>query len=576
MAGDALTAQVVRATDATIGTVRSGSGTQGIAAYADVVAVDLVHLAPDAARILVVAADRTTAQRLADDLLVPDADVLDLEDPVAWLRLRGTAPTDLVVVGLDPARWRVTVRALRTLTLHGGPLAVADTTGDHDPGGRERDLEVAEADRVGAGTGSRSDRWVVTVRTRSGARHLVVHRRFRPGWRWTAREAARPWSRTRLRASVMVRPSDDHGRPTIDGAQHNPIGWHRYPSPPRTMGVDDPLPVPGRNPRLVELRPTDDPRRSAERMLEFAARGIPVRLAAPQPDALGLLAPEVIRTLDAAVHQTTVRTSDPALDRLEVQAASIELRRAVLLEHDRTRLSAPAGGVPVTVVLVTQRPAYVRAAVARVLAQVHRPLELVLAANAPGVLEQLRAADLEDASDRGVAVTTLDVPAAEPLGVALAMATERASGDVVTKFDDDDLYAPTHVTDLVLALHTSGATVVGKGSEFVHLGGADVTIHRPLSRNECYSPWVAGGAIALHAQDLQELGGWARVPRAVDTRLLDAVRWHGGSIYRTHGFGFVFNRHGDGHTYPSDESHFLRGGEVQRPGLDLLLPRVAT
>ena len=38
-----------------------------------------------------------------------------------------------------------------------------------------------------------------------------------------------------------------------------------------------------------------------------------------------------------------------------------------------------------------------------------------------------------------------------------------------TKVDDDDRYGPEHIWDLVLARQFSGATVVGKGAEFVYL-----------------------------------------------------------------------------------------------------------
>ena len=52
------------------------------------------------------------------------------------------------------------------------------------------------------------------------------------------------------------------------------------------------------------------------------------------------------------------------------------------------------------------------------------------------------------------------------IGLLGAEATRVAQGTLLTKVDDDDLYGPEHVWDLVLARCYSGAAVVGKGAEF--------------------------------------------------------------------------------------------------------------
>ena len=61
----------------------------------------------------------------------------------------------------------------------------------------------------------------------------------------------------------------------------------------------------------------------------------------------------------------------------------------------------------------------------------------------------------------------------------LGLAPGRAQGTLLAKVDDDDTYGTEHIWDLVLARHYSGATLVGKGTEFVYLETLDTTVRRP-------------------------------------------------------------------------------------------------
>ena len=156
-------------------------------------------------------------------------------------------------------------------------------------------------------------------------------------------------------------------------------------------------------------------------------------------------------------------------------------------------------------------------------------------------------------------------------GVALGLATARASGSLVTKVDDDDTYGPEHVWDLVLARGFSGATLVGKGIEFVYLEDADVTVRRRSGQPETYTDAVAGGTMLIARSELEELGGWRPVPRSVDRGLLDRVNRSGAPIYRTHPLGYLYHRRAAGHTWAADDEFFLRGVRQRWPGL----PRLA-
>jgi hypothetical protein len=307
------------------------------------------------------------------------------------------------------------------------------------------------------------------------------------------------------------------------------------------------------------------PAQQARWLSRLTAKGIPVvaDLSEPAEELLGPRLVEAIRACQLA------QLFDPH----GWDAASVRQRTAALAEHGaahawRTiaqRLDLPAAPAPtVSVVLATNRPADLLDAAGRYAAFTYAPRELVVGLHGddfpPGTDERVRAI-------AGGEVTVRRVPSDRNLGMVLDELTACTSGELVTKMDDDDLYAPTHLEDLVEALRYSRATLVGKGSEFVYLAEIDTTIRRLVSGAESRSRSIGGGTLMMGRADLRTVGGWQRAPRAVDQRLMDDVVANGGRIHRTHGFGFVLMRRVDGHTWSSDVDYFLRQAAQQWPGL---------
>jgi hypothetical protein len=280
----------------------------------------------------------------------------------------------------------------------------------------------------------------------------------------------------------------------------------------------------------------DRPGAAAGQVLaQLAATGVVLHAPAPPRE---LIAPELAELIRAPL---PARGADP----MAWEIRSVRQRRAALRHHGAGLAAPPA----VSALLVTKRPQLVAGAVAALAAQTYPNLEIVVGmhgAEPPAGL---------DAAGRPFRV--VPVPAERCLGEALAEAAAAATGELVTKVDDDDHYGPEHVWDLVLARHHSGATVVGKGSEFVYLEPKDLTVRRRMGA-EFFTDTVAGGTITLARHDLASAGGWPPVPRWVDRALLDRVIAAGGQVYRTHPIGFVYTRHGDGHTWDTDLAYFLR------------------
>jgi hypothetical protein len=247
---------------------------------------------------------------------------------------------------------------------------------------------------------------------------------------------------------------------------------------------------------------------------------------------------------------------------LQMELRSVRQRRAALRLHScRFGTSEP---VPtVSAILVTRRSQHLPAVLRAIMAQTYPRLEIVVCLHDIELPHECRSL----LAGGGRPYDVVAVPGAETLGTALGIASERASGNLLTKFDDDDTYGPDHVWDLVLARHYSGATLVGKVAEFVHLEDADLTIRRWSDRPESDGYVVAGGTMLVSKGDLEQVGGWPPVPRSVDRALMDRVHRAGAAIYRTHSLGYVYHRRASGHTWDPGQDYFLRGTRERWEGL---------
>ncbi len=302
----------------------------------------------------------------------------------------------------------------------------------------------------------------------------------------------------------------------------------------------------------------------AARLLELTASGVPVVL----DDRAGADRWLGGRLTGLVVDVDEARLVDPTYR----EATSVAQRRATHLDHAlpvRLRRIREAAGLPVqpaptvSVVAATNRPDMLDRIVANVAMQDHLNLELVMALHGDGF-----PADGPVVPD-GLPLTVLRFGKDAVFGHVLSEASAAASGEWVTKFDDDDWYGTEHVSDLVLAAGYSGADLVGKGSEFVYLEGSGVTIRRGLGAGEAPSRTLSGGTLLVRSSVLRDVDGWRGLPRGVDVALIDDVASAGGAIWRTHPFGYLLRRTTGRHTWSVDDGYFLRQAEQRWDGLVL-------
>ena len=261
-------------------------------------------------------------------------------------------------------------------------------------------------------------------------------------------------------------------------------------------------------------------------------------------------------------------------DPLVREEYSIRLRRAALRTHGQLarwrrlgrRAAIPLPPEPlVSVVLCTRRPEMVGFALAQIARQRDVRLEVVLTLHGfPASLPEVSSAVTAFAA-LGIPITVHEADADQVFGSVLNDSVDRASGQTIAKWDDDDWYGPDHLADLMLARTYSGADLVGCSPDYVYLEELDLTVWRSY-RSEIPSPNVAGGTMVTDRSVLEEVGGFRPLPRAIDSQLLLAVRRIGGRVYRAHGLGYMLRRAGQGHTWNEDVGYFLRKSSGQWSG----------
>ncbi|MXZ98385.1 MAG: glycosyltransferase [Acidimicrobiaceae bacterium] len=391
---------------------------------------------------------------------------------------------------------------------------------------------------------------------------------------------------------VLSRSDPRVSVPAFDAERLNPVGWtpdHR--SHPVALGSPDHLPRTKRVRRIVSIDARSTCRR-AHHVMDTAAYHVDAPTRAGALAALAAVGTVVhMADKDAELHHClgtelyglmadeTILTAGQH----RREAFSVAMRRAALRDHSlraRVRqLLAPTGlcgpALPtVSILLATRRPDQVAAAIETVASQTYPQFELILALHGDG-FDRVGIDRRLLALDRPARV--VEVPERLPLGAVLNEAASVASGSLLTKFDDDDLYGPEHLWDLVLSNEYSRAPLVGKGAEFVYLAGSDVTLHRWRGAGERYvtTQSIAGGALMITRHCFDAVMGWRPIPRSVDQALIADVVGGGHRVYRTHGMGYLLVRHGGGHTWQAEDDYFLAQAHEARSGCDLAFAGVS-
>lgn len=242
---------------------------------------------------------------------------------------------------------------------------------------------------------------------------------------------------------------------------------------------------------------------------------------------------------------------------------AVEVLEAAGLGHDaggrafRDRLDLPETSILVS----TNRPHQLEHVLKTVAGFEEVETELILVAHG---FQPQEAEVRARAKELGIERLSLCIePVESSLGECLNRAVEMASGEVLTKVDDDDLYGPQYLADLLRAMRFSGAEVVGKQAHYMHLAGPDATLLRFAHREHRWTDFVMGPTITGRAEVFRD-HPFASVSRSEDTGFLSRVAEAGGRIYSADRFNFCQMRGVTtaGHAWGASETDLLGTGEI--------------
>ncbi|MFI0355635.1 glycosyltransferase [Actinomadura sp. 9N407] len=294
---------------------------------------------------------------------------------------------------------------------------------------------------------------------------------------------------------------------------------------------------------------------------EAAAAGIPT----VHPEAVDD-AKDASRLLRALLSGPEMRDRQAHLALRQVHAEHTYRHRVgTVLE---TLLGTPPDDSPplVSLVLPTCRAEQITPAIERVARQVWRPLQLVLVLHGlaldPTLVEkQARDAGVDD-------VIVLDADRSLPLGACLNLGVEAADGAYIGKMDDDELYGPHYVSDLLPAFSYTDASVVGKLAHYTHLASIDAMVLRHPGLEHRYVNVLRGGALLAEGDLLRDYR-FAEVGKGEDTDLFRRLRADGVLVYAADRYSFITIRHADPqrHTWRPSDLELLADGQVVHYGL---------
>lgn len=286
-------------------------------------------------------------------------------------------------------------------------------------------------------------------------------------------------------------------------------------------------------------------------------------------DRLERLQPYLAAEFLGIVEQIDIATAHQ--DPLYRDRMAVAIHREIARHHSPsagTRRLAAAVGSPslppaaVSIVLATKRPWLVPRALSMIASQTYPDLEVVIAVHGHEVGQRVEGEWRQGCPHP---LTVIEVHDAFEVGEVYTAAVKVAAGEIVAVWDDDDFYDIEHVFDLVDALNASGADLVGKAAEFVHLADLDLTIQRHRGGRDRDSRLLGGGTFCYPRTLLAEFGAALSSTVGEDRQLLHRIEAAGGRVYRTHGYGYVLFR-GHAHTWVKEPEYFLAQASRQWDG----------
>ena len=144
------------------------------------------------------------------------------------------------------------------------------------------------------------------------------------------------------------------------------------------------------------------------------------------------------------------------------------------------------------------------------------------------------------------------------LGKCLNYAVNMSQFPYITKFDDDDYYAPNYLHDMIKPFYFTNASIVGKATTYVYFSDKKILAIRSINREDRYVNRVEGPTLMFKKSVFQKVQFQDKNLGEDIEFCNDCIR-NGFKIYSTNKDNFVYIRSNKNkHTWKIDNDYFFK------------------
>ena len=303
---------------------------------------------------------------------------------------------------------------------------------------------------------------------------------------------------------------------------------------------------------------TDSPTMMSRRVYELLACGTPV-ISTPSK-AIEEQFPDIVQIATNA--QEAEKIARNLLDNpWEYSRLAHKGYREVMLRHtyenrkeivlEALNIEYKASNPLISIILPTMRPYFIDRIVSNIGNQTYSNIECVIITQgySKNEVDELK---LKLDNYENITCKVIENNSAQNLGARLNQALQQANGEFIAKFDDDDLYFPNYLTDMMLPFKFGDWSVVGKKEGFFYLESEDKLIVKYPNQRHIDTDFVMGATLVMRKSDLFEVGGFLEASKGEDSDLLRRMKAAGKKVYAADPFNFVVWRSKDGSSHSWD------------------------
>lgn len=209
----------------------------------------------------------------------------------------------------------------------------------------------------------------------------------------------------------------------------------------------------------------------------------------------------------------------------------------------------------VSIITSTNRESFLNNILNNYLSQSYPIKELIIIINNDNIDSDDWNEKIKDYRD----IKLFKLPENYSLGRCLNYGVENSKYSYISKFDDDDYYAPNYLIDSINAFKYTNASVVGKYSIYAYLESSNTLVLRYPNSENRYMDYVAGSTLTFKKEIFSKIK-FTDVSKSEDTLFLKAVKDKGFKIYALDRFNHAIIRRKDTntHSWKITEKEFLK------------------